>query len=74
MGTSGAIAAGLFAWGLTASFACSQTLSERAACKSDYYKFCSDVKPGGGRPLACLAQHKDALTSGCRKVVVAHGN
>ena len=33
-----------------------------------------DVKPGGGRPLACLAKHKDDLTPDCQKVVAAHSS
>ena len=72
MRTTNALAAGLFGCGLFAGCASAQTAAERAACKSDYEKFCPDVKPGGGRLLACLAKHKDDLTSDCRKVVEAH--
>ncbi len=31
------------------------TAAQRAACKSDYEKFCSNVMPGGGRIVACLS-------------------
>jgi|HubBroStandDraft_3_1064219.scaffolds.fasta_scaffold05397_4 hypothetical protein len=38
----------------------------RAACAADFNKFCSDVQPGGGRIRACIAEHKDDLSPGCR--------
>jgi hypothetical protein len=37
----------------------------RQACKDDVQKLCSDVKPGGGRIIACLDGHKDQLSQGC---------
>jgi hypothetical protein len=37
----------------------------REACKPDMQKFCSDVKPGGGRIIACLRDHKDQLSQVC---------
>jgi hypothetical protein len=67
-------AIGVLACGLFAGCAAAQTSAERAACKSDYYKFCPDVKPGGGRPLTCLAKYKDQLTPDCQKVVAAHSH
>lgn len=36
------------------------------ACKPDAEKFCKDVKPGGGRVVACLKQHKSELSAECK--------
>jgi hypothetical protein len=52
--------------------ALAQTASEREACQADYQKFCSDIVPGGGRVLECLAKQKDKLTPACQKVVETH--
>ena len=38
-------------------------------CRADIEKFCSDVKPGGGRMVECLRQHQSALSPECK----AHG-
>ncbi|MBY0380707.1 MAG: cysteine rich repeat-containing protein [Xanthobacteraceae bacterium] len=50
-----------------------QTADERAACQDDFKKFCPNVMPGGGRIIACLAQHKEKLSPACMKVVESHG-
>jgi len=42
----------------------------RAACETDIQKLCTGVKPGGGRILACLKQHKDQVSDGCKQAVV----
>ena len=42
----------------------------RAACESDIQKLCSGVQPGGGRIFACLKQHKDQVSDGCKQAVV----
>lgn len=34
-------------------------------CREDFRKFCSGVKPGGGRAGACLRQHTAQLSQGC---------
>lgn len=44
---------------------------QRAACKSDYDKFCKGTMPGGGRVLACLNKQHDQLSDACKKVVDA---
>jgi hypothetical protein len=41
----------------------------RAACETDIQKLCTGVQPGGGRILACLKQHKDQVSDGCRQAV-----
>lgn len=45
------------------------TAEQRAACKSDYEKFCNGTMPGGGRVLACLSKHNGNLSAACKKVV-----
>lgn len=42
--------------------------AERASgpCKADAEKFCKDVKPGGGRIMACLKEHAAELSAECR--------
>ena len=37
----------------------------RGACKADIEKFCKDIKPGGGRILACLRNNGDRLSQEC---------
>jgi hypothetical protein len=39
----------------------------RAACAEDAKQLCAGVQPGGGRIVACLREHKDSLSDGCRK-------
>jgi hypothetical protein len=35
-------------------------------CKADVQKFCKDVKPGGGRIIACLKEHESDLSPECK--------
>ncbi|MGO9994810.1 MAG: cysteine rich repeat-containing protein [Steroidobacteraceae bacterium] len=39
----------------------------RAGCATDAQKLCAGVQPGGGRILACLKEHKDALSDQCKQ-------
>jgi Cysteine rich repeat len=39
----------------------------RAGCAADVQKLCAGVQPGGGRILACLKAHKDALSDQCKQ-------
>jgi Cysteine rich repeat len=39
------------------------------ACAADYHTYCSDVRPGGGRILACLKQNADKLSQGCQQAL-----
>jgi hypothetical protein len=41
----------------------------RAACATDIQNFCAGVQPGGGRIIACLKQHKDQVSDGCKQAV-----
>jgi hypothetical protein len=42
----------------------------RAACATDIQNFCAGVQPGGGRIIACLKQHKDQVSDGCKQAVM----
>jgi hypothetical protein len=48
----------------------------RAACDTDLKKLCPGVQPGGGRIIACLKQHKDELSNGCKQAIAKamHGS
>jgi hypothetical protein len=35
------------------------------ACRPDVSRLCSEVKPGGGRVVACLSRNQDRLSSAC---------
>jgi Cysteine rich repeat len=39
----------------------------RAGCAQDAQTLCAGVQPGGGRILACLKEHKDALSGKCKQ-------
>ena len=39
----------------------------RAACAADAQRLCAGVQPGGGRIVACLKDHKDALSDRCKQ-------
>jgi Cysteine rich repeat len=43
----------------------------RAACASDLQQFCAGVQSGGGRLLACLKEHRDQVSPGCKQAVRA---
>lgn len=45
------------------------TPAQKAACGSDYNKFCATVNPGGGRIVNCLKEHADQLSDSCKAVV-----
>lgn len=42
----------------------------RTACETDIQALCAGVQPGGGRILACLKEHKDKVSDGCKKAVL----
>jgi hypothetical protein len=39
----------------------------KGACMEDRKRFCSTVKPGGGRLVDCYDAHKSKLSGACRK-------
>ena len=41
----------------------------RQACAADAKKFCAQVKPGGGRILACLEEHSKEISPECSSVL-----
>lgn len=43
----------------------------RTACMSDVQKLCTGVQPGGGRIVACLKEHKDQVSDGCKQAIAA---
>src|SRR5947208_1424714 len=46
-----------------------QATDPRTACASDVQKLCAGVPSGGGRILACLKQHKDEVSDGCKQAI-----
>jgi hypothetical protein len=44
-----------------------QLAAIRAACADDAQRLCAGVPSGGGRIVACLKAHKDALSDQCKK-------
>jgi len=40
-------------------------------CQEDAKKFCSDVRPGGGRVYRCLTSHNAELAPACRERLAA---
>jgi hypothetical protein len=43
----------------------------RRACGGDFRQYCRGVGLGGGRALACLADHRESLSPGCREALAA---
>ncbi len=41
----------------------------KTVCKTDYTRFCSTVRPGGGRIIRCLGQHSADLAPECRQAL-----
>jgi hypothetical protein len=41
----------------------------RAACQGDVKKLCPGVQPGGGRLIACLKEHQDEVSDGCKEAI-----
>jgi Cysteine rich repeat len=41
----------------------------RAKCGQDVQKLCANVPAGGGRIIACLKQHQDQVSDGCKQAI-----
>jgi hypothetical protein len=48
-----------------------QLAQARVACASDVQKLCAGVPSGGGRIVACLKQHKDQVSDGCKQAILS---
>jgi len=46
----------------------------RAACAQDAQRLCAGVQQGGGRIVACLKEHRDALSDGCKQAAAQAAN
>lgn len=56
----------LFVLTLVGLTACTKTKSQKLGiCADDVEKFCADVKPGGGRIIGCLEEHRADLGPAC---------
>jgi hypothetical protein len=44
----------------------------REECKDDVVRFCSEVKPGGGRIIRCLKEHENDLAPQCKARLQSH--
>jgi hypothetical protein len=51
-------------WGADPAQAADRAAAQ--ACRADYKKLCSGVKPGDGRGAQCLKQHEAELSDGCK--------
>ena len=71
------IAVSLCLLGVTADLAAAQKPSRaqenalRSACRNDYMKYCSRVKPSGQAALACLQRNAASLSRRCRTAMSA---
>ena len=55
----------------TATLAQALTAEQRAACQTDYNKYCKGTTPGGGRIIACLNKQRGQISDACKKVLDA---
>ena len=71
--------AGCLMFGLTVTAAAAQPMMRgggqgdselRAACASDVQTLCPGIQPGGGKLKACLKEHSDKVSMGCKKAMV----
>ena len=48
----------------------SQLAQARTACAADVQRLCPKVPSGGGQVLACLKQHRDQVSDGCKQALM----
>jgi hypothetical protein len=53
----------------TAAFAAPDV---KTACMADYLALCPSVAPGGGRVVACMKEHRNQVSAGCKLAVLQH--
>ncbi len=41
----------------------------RQACAKDISAQCSGIKPAGGALMDCIAEHRDAISTGCKAAI-----
>ncbi|MCE9649665.1 MAG: cysteine rich repeat-containing protein [Parvibaculum sp.] len=41
----------------------------RLACRGDFKKYCSAEEPGTGKAVACMREHFDELSDGCKEYI-----
>jgi hypothetical protein len=44
----------------------------KTACMADYLALCPSVPPGGGRVVACMKEHRNQVSAGCKLAVLQH--
>ena len=64
---------------MTALFICLAALTQpvyadgksalRAACKQDVQTYCKGIRPGGGRIVKCMKEHKSQISSTCKSAI-----
>lgn len=71
------VAALILQAGIALPFASAAAADEKAAaeaaqraCRGDYLRLCSGVKPGEGRVIACFRARQDRLSGGCRTALL----
>jgi Cysteine rich repeat len=48
-----------------------QAMAMRRACGGDFRRYCPGVALGGGRALACLADHRESLSPPCQEALAS---
>lgn len=43
-----------------------QDIEKKGPCRTDYERFCKNIKPGKGRIAACLKSHESELSQSCK--------
>lgn len=57
--------------GTSSAIAAQPTEEQRAACMEDFKRLCAGARPGGGRVMQCLGEHKAELSPVCQSAMEA---